>query len=296
MKLGIIGGYGFLGYKMANIARDKGIEVLLGGKKKHLMNDGFAFQGVDITNKEETDAFVSCKDIDVVVLTAAISNVDLCERNEKMAFLVNADGPANVANACVQYGVKLVYISTDFVFDGLNGSYTEDAVPNPINVYGKSKLAGEQVVSRTSSDVLICRTSVLYGNREPFQHENFAQWVKNQLIKKNTITIARDQYNSPTLVDDVAGIILKLVKEYKRGIWHTVGSQCVSRYDFSVKIARSFGFDDTLIRPIVQLKQIAPRPKNACLNIDKVKGEMGIVPLGVDEGITLLKKDDVGQL
>ncbi|MHA1679836.1 MAG: SDR family oxidoreductase [Promethearchaeota archaeon] len=285
MNVGILGGYGFLGYTLAEVMREGGCHVCLGDIKRPILDD-FEFYKVDITKYNQISKFISDLDLDVVILTAAITNVDFCEDNEELAMEINGRGPGKVAKACQDNNAKMVLISTDFVFDGMKGNYSESDRTNPISVYGKTKLEGEvQVQKYIPDNHLICRTSVLYGINKPFQHTNFVLWVKEQLEGGKKISVTRSQNNNPTLVDDLAEMIYELVKQNKKGTWHTVGSECLNRYEFAIKIAQFFNLDEMNIQKIDKFTQKAKRPALACLSIEKIRKELKYNPADVNHGL-----------
>jgi len=170
---------------------------------------------------------------DVVVHTAAFTNVDRCELDRKKAYQINVEGTRNVALGA--RNSKVVYISTDYIFDGEVGMYHENDKPNPVSYYGQTKFEGEQIVQDICDNYIIARTSVLYGWHTRL---NFVSWVIHELQKGNKINIVTDQFNSPTLVDDLAEQIIMLIERDKRGIFHTAGGERISRYEFVNDIVR----------------------------------------------------------
>ncbi len=178
---------------------------------------------------------------DAVIHAAAETNVDKCETDKTSAWNINALGTRNVAEACAKVSAKLIYISTDYVFDGDKGAYSEEDEANPINHYGMTKLKGEEFVRALPLEFVIARTSVIYGWHP--KKSNFTTWVIDSLANRRQISVVDDQYNSPTLSNDLSEILRRMLLQGARGIYHTVGSDRVSRYDFALKIAEVFGLD-----------------------------------------------------
>ena len=281
-----------------------GASGLLGGKLVNLLS-----QDYEVTPTHNTDALhhnsmrmnivdgdgVSrvlvevCPD--VVVHTAAETNVDKCEASKEWAWSINAEGTRNIAEACIDIGARLVYVSTDYVFDGYKGLYSEDDQANPINYYGFTKLEGEGFVRGLCEDFIIARTSVLYGWHQ--RKLNFATWVIDSLRNQKPIPVAEDHYNSPTLADDLAEIISRMVGRNAGGVYHTAGGERVSRYEFALKIAETFGLDRSLVSPVKMgdLKSwIAKRPRDSSLCVDKLQEEIGIQPLDLTEALRRMRE------
>lgn len=203
----------------------------------------------------------------VIVHTAALTNVDYCEDHHDEAMAINALGTKNVADAAKKFNAKMIYVSTDFVFDGRGSMYREDDPVNPISYYAYTKLLGEYYVLGLDN-YAIARTSVVYGNAR----QNFVTWVRDSLKAGNTIKVVNDQFNTPTLSVDCAEAIRALLINDARGIYHTAGAERVSRYEFALKIARFYGLDESLIQPVTSdtLKQTARRPADSSLDTTKV--------------------------
>ena len=203
---------------------------------------------MNITDKNEVKRVFSQVKPEVVIHTAAETNVDKCESDRGYALRVNAEGTKTLAEACNQVGARIVYVSTDYVFDGEKGVYSEEDEPNPVNYYGLTKLMGEKYVAEFCEGFVILRTSVLYG----VHHEkpNFAMWVIAALNERKSFTVVEDHYNSPTFADNLAEVILEIVDKGLKGFYHTAGSERISRYGFALKIAEAFSFDAALIQPI----------------------------------------------
>lgn len=222
---------------------------------------------LDIADREGVfDAVVKLRP-QAIVHTAALTNVDYCEDHREEAMGVNALGTKNVADAARKYGAKMIYVSTDFVFDGKGSMYREDEPVNPISYYAYSKLLGEYYVLGLD-DYAICRTSVVYGNAR----QNYVTWVRDSLKANARIRVVNDQYNTPTLSIDCAEAILALLKNDARGIYHTAGAERASRYEFALRIAKFYGLDEGLIEPVTSdtLNQKAKRPMDSSLDTTKV--------------------------
>jgi len=246
---------------------------------------------MDIVDGGEVARVLSRVKAELVVHAAAETNVDKCEINKKLAWSVNAEGTRNISAACGKIGAKLIYVSTDYVFDGEKGLYSEDDEANPINHYGVTKLEGENSVRELCEDFIIARTSVLYGWHP--SKVNFATWVIDSLRNGREISAVEDHYNSPTLADNLAETILRIMRMDVAGVYHLAGSERISRYGFAIKIAEVFELDRSLIAPVKMddLKVwVAKRPTDSSLSVNKAKHELQASLLDIREGLRRMRR------
>ncbi len=245
---------------------------------------------LDIRNKSEVEITIQKLKPTVIFLPAAISNVEWCQLNEKEAYLTNVLGTMNVVDAVERHGGKLIYYSTEYVFDGRNGPYSENDTPNPINVYGQQKLEAEQYVMLKLQNALILRTTVLYGWEK--KGKNFTQRFIDTLRKGNEFRVPIDQISSPTSIDDLIAQTIILIEKKCFGIYNTVGRDVMNRYEFALLICSKFGLNSKLCLgvPTYDLRQIAPRPLKAGLNTDKLQKETHYEPLTVKQGLELMNR------
>ena len=289
MKILVIGGSGMLGQQLVYFLKQQDFDVYATYFSEPINEDGF--YPLDITNKNDTECFVKEIKPDVVVLTAAFTNVDKCEQQKETAFSINVNGTANVANACEAVGAKMVYVSTDYVFNGEKGNYKETDRTDPIGYYGFTKLNGEKQVQNICSDYIIARTSVLYGIHKP----NFVTWMISELERNKPISIVTNQIISPTHTLDLSEQILALLREDANGVFHTAGGEIISRFDFAVQTAKLFDFDVALVTPTVmnEMNWLAQRPKDSSLNVSKISKFKK--PYRVKKALGLLKEVVVGE-
>ena len=278
-KILIIGANGFLG---KNILRTRHKNKVLSQESTYIaadlqnsnIDENLPFYFIDITNDNDTLKKIIKISPDIIILTAAMTDVDQNEREKDLATKINTDGPKNVIKACKKLDAKLLLLSTDFVFDGFKqGYYTEEDIPNPLSHYAKTKNDAELAIIQSDIDFIICRTAVLYGwNSEKF---NFITWLIDKLEKNEHIKLVKNQINNPTYVRNLSEIILKLIEKDAKGIYHTVGSEALNRYEMALKCAEIFYLDKELINPIENFIQLAIRPKNAALDVTKLKKILG---------------------
>lgn len=220
---------------------------------------------LDITQASAVETMISSFQPDVLVNTAGYTNVDKAEEEPEKAFLINAQGVANLANSAQKHGVRMIHFSSDYVFDGKqNSPYQEGDSPNPINQYGRSKLAGETLALAASPTTLILRTSGVFsefGN-------NFMQDILHKLRNKQTIAVVDDQICCPTYAGDLADMVITLIQDYpaERGIVHYCSQNAISWYDFARQIAHIAGLDSTLIQAAKSTNQPTKRPPYSALN------------------------------
>ena len=242
---------------------------------------------LDMTSEIELEAFYKKYKPKNTYMPAFIPGVDLCETDKKVCE-INERGVRNVANACKKHNSKLIFFSSDYIFDGKNGPYSESANANPINEYGRIKFLCEEMVKEVK-DYLIIRTTVVYGYEK--DSKNFLMTLSNDLMKKMEKNVPNDQMGNPTHVKDLSIITINLVESGMNGIYNVVGPDYCSRYIFALKIARTFGLDEKLIKPIPteKLNQAAKRPLKGGLIIDKIRKEINANPSGMDIVLNELK-------
>lgn len=228
---------------------------------------------------------------DVVLLCAALTNVDRCESEQELAFAVNARGPETVAGLCAEHRAKLVFFSSDYVFDGTRGPYAEDDPPSPVDYYGRTKLEAEQRIRARLADHLICRTTVVYGVEAA--GKNFGLSLVRMLEAGRARRVPTDQIGNPTYALNLAQMVEALVAAKAQGIFNTVGPDLVSRCDFALAICRQFGLDERLVVPVTtgELQQPARRPLQAGLRTEKICALIPVKPVGIAEGLALFKKE-----
>ncbi|MBI5065250.1 sugar nucleotide-binding protein [Candidatus Woesearchaeota archaeon] len=280
-KVLIVGANGFLGNKLVKVfSKEFAVEGTYHCQSKENLIQ------LDITNSEQTRELIKKLNPELILLTAAETNVDLCEKNPEYAKKFHVSGIKNVVDNCNDR--KLVYYSTDSVFDGEKGDYVETDTPNPINVYAKTKLEGEKHV-KSLEDHLVLRTCMLYSDQP--DSPKFINWLIKNLSENKEVKVATDLHGTPTLIDDLANATLELIKEEKKGTYHVAGSSALSCYDMALRVADVFNFDKNLILPVKNkdLKRAAPRPEYGTLDISKLASE-GIKMSTLLEGLLKIKE------
>jgi dTDP-4-dehydrorhamnose reductase len=251
---------------------------LMGVLLSSLPNDeviGWDIEEIDIQKEEDTAFKMEKLRPDMVIHIAAYTDVDGCESNGEKAFAVNAEGTKHVALAASRCRAKMVYLSTDYVFDGNKREpYLESDPPHPMNVYGRSKLKGEQYVQTWVKDSLIIRTQWLYGR----YGKNFVTSILRQASEKKVLSIVNDQIGSPTYTADLAKAISALIQFDTHGIFHVANSDLCTWYTFGQAILKLSGMDKVRVIPISSKEsgRLAIRPSYSVLNCQKLKKETGL--------------------
>ena len=238
---------------------------------------------LDITNEYQVKTIIAENDPDIIVHLAAMTNVDGCELNPDQAYEVNVRGTVNLLN---HFNGKFVLLSTDYVFDGNEGPYSENDTVNPKNVYGKTELEAERKVREFSADWLILRTNVVWNIGGQYK-ASFVDWLVEELDEGNQVRIVTDQWNNPTHTEDLGCVINELLKHDASGLYHYGSAEVLNRYDFARLIANIYNLDENLIKPIMtqELNQLAKRPLRSGLKTNKIERDFAIIPAVLREDI-----------
>ena len=291
MKLLITGASGLLGSKLSELAISNNHDVY------SAYNQNKPHRGTpihfDVSKKNAVEKMFEKIKPKAVVHAAALTNVDKCELEKELAWKINVEGTRYTAELCKKHRAFLVYISTDYVFNGEKGIYKENDNPDPINHYGLTKLKGEELSRNLANEHCIARASVIYGSIPATGKINFALWLLNKLKRKEKVKIVIDQWNSPTLNTNLANMILEVLERKLTGIFHLAGATRLNRYEFAKFLAETFSLDKNLITPVPskEIKWIAKRPKDASLNVNKAHQKLKNKPLKIHEALTEMKKE-----
>lgn len=274
-----------MGSKVAELGLQKGHEVF-SGYAHHLPEYGAA---VKIDLRSDSSLLEAVKAIipDVIIHTAALTDVDSCEMDKNLAYRMNVQATKTLAESAREVGAFTVYTSTDYVFNGFGGMYREDDATDPVNYYGCSKLLGEPYCDS------VARTCVIYGSRQASGKVNFALWILERLRKGEVVKVVTDQYITPTINTNLALMVLELASRRLKGVYHLAGATRISRYDFAVELARTFGFDvDLIIKSrMSEMKWAAKRPADSSLDTSKAFRCLDAKPWRNEEGLRTLKTE-----
>lgn len=285
----VTGGSGLLGCNLV-LAAIEDHDVVAVSRQHSLQWLGVENVQADLSEESMATQVLETINPDWVVHCAAGTNVDECERNPEWAFLLNREMASYVARAAHSLGARLVHISTDAVFDGVQGDYNEEATPNPISHYGQSKLEGEEAVKSAHPGAVVIRTNFYGWNALP--KKSLAEWFLDHLETGRPCIGFSDVFVTPILANNFAEIILRTLEVKLEGVYHVGGSECVDKYTFGVRLAEVFGLDHTVISPSsVEAAHLdAPRSKKLCLDSTKISSALGVDLPDLADGMTKFKQ------
>lgn len=293
MKILVTGSNGLLGQKLVTLLQQKeNVQLIATARSASVqpIKQG-SFQLLDVTDSASVNAVITDTKPDVIIHTAAMTQVDDCEIKRDACTLNNVTAVEYLVEACKKNNVHLVHVSTDFIFDGSTGPLDELAKPNPINFYGESKLAAEQIIQKSNISWSILRTVLVYGITKDLGRSNIVLWVKKSLEEGKTISVVNDQWRTPTLAEDLAmGCYLAATKKAK-GVFNISGKDFVTPYDIAMKTAEFFKLDSSLIKATdsTQFKQAARRPLKTGFIIDKANRELSYKPHSFEQGLKIIQ-------
>lgn len=285
MRILITGASGLLGINLALLA-SKDHEVVGGVNSRMIRTDRFEVRQVDLTEVGAVTNLIGEVKPDWVVHCVAVASIDESEKQPELAQRLNAELPGEVAAAAKEVGAQLAHISTDAVFDGIRGNFTEEDETNPLNVYAKTKLAGEQAVLEVYPEAAVVRVNFFgwsIGGRR-----SLAEFFYNNLQEGKPMKGFTDSLFCSMLVNDLSGVLLGMLEKELSGVYHAVSPEAMSKYDFGVGIAEKFGFDPGLIEPISvgDAGLAATRSPNLTLRTDKLQEALGHKLPTISDGLT----------
>jgi len=293
MKVLITGANGLLGQKLIALLHQKeGVEVIAtsrGGARIQELDEA-QYHALDVTDNATVIDLFSKLQPDVVIHTAAMTQVDDCELNQEECKVANIEAVRNVVAGCQAINSHLIHLSTDFIFDGSEGPLTEDAEPGPVNFYGETKLAAEKLIVESGISYGIARTVLVYGIVPGLSRSNIILWVKDSLEKNKNINVVDDQWRTPTLVEDLAEGCWLMAKIKATGIFNISGEDMLTPYDMAQMVAEHFQLNNKLINRANSstFSQPAKRPAKTGFNIDKAVKELGYKPHSFKQGIEII--------
>tara|TARA_B100000809_G_C15095700_1_gene514888 strand:- start:63 stop:947 length:885 start_codon:yes stop_codon:yes gene_type:complete len=290
MKVLITGTNGLLGQKIVAQLKDAEIDFIatsLGSNRNSNCEDS-NYHSLDITIKDDVVHLINKYKPTHIINTAAVTNVDFCEDNHELCKKVNVDAVQFMFDVSEVNDIHFIHLSTDFVFDGENGPYSEEDKTNPLSIYAKSKNNSEKIlINSTYTNWSIVRTIIVYGEGENLSRSNIILWAKEALLKGESLTIVDDQFRSPTWAGDLAWACIQTAKLNAFGIFHISGPTVYSIYELVCLIADFYGNNKDLIKPIksTTLNQKAQRPPNTGFVLDKAFMELKYKPKTLIESL-----------
>jgi dTDP-4-dehydrorhamnose reductase len=291
LKLLITGASGLFGSKLAELATARQYAVCSGYNRDNPAH-GTSFQ-FDVSDKSRVEKVFKKVNPEFVVHAAALTDVDKCEMNKELAWKINVEGTRNIVETVKATRAFLVYISTDYVFNGETGRYKETDNTDPINYYGYTKFRAEELVNNTIDERCVARASVIYGSTPAAGKVNFALWVLKKLRRNEPTKIVVDQWNSPTLNTNMAEMTLEIIERKLTGIFHLSGATRISRYDFAKQIAETFNLDSNLLSSTTssEFSWAAKRPKDSSLDTSKAQKILKNSPLQINQALERMRQE-----
>lgn len=289
----VTGSNGLLGQKItAAILSGKQFNLVATskGENRFKIKQGYAYAEMDILDPANVREVLERYRPDAIIHTAALTNVDKCEMEKELAYALNVEAVKTLITICEEYDIQLVHLSTDFIFDGLNGPYLESDVPNPLSYYGKTKLEAEELMKNASCKWAVLRTIIVYGIISDESRSNIVLWAKGALEKGTPIRVVNDQWRMPTLAEDLADACLLVVEKDAHGVFNISGRDMMSISELVFKVADFWNLNKELITEIsaASLNQPAPRPVKTGFILDKAIHELGYAPRSFEQGLALL--------
>ena len=293
----ITGSNGLLGQKLVQQLHAKPNYKLIAtskGANRISSIAGFVYEQVDITDPDQVKNVFAKHQPDILINTAAMTNVDACEDDKKGCWEMNVNAVEYLLAESEKYGTHFIHLSTDFVFDGENGPYSESDLPKPLSYYGESKFASEKVLQNSEyKNWAIARTIIVYGLVEQMSRSNIVLWAKGALEKGDPINVVDDQFRSPTLAIDLAKGCILIADKQAKGVYHLSGKDLMSILELVNRVADFFKLDKSSITPIksTTLNQTAKRPPKTGFVLGKAIQELGYDPVTFEEGLAIVSQE-----
>lgn len=294
-KIVITGSNGLLGQTLVNLLmkapENYSVFGLSKGDNRMNRND-FLYYDIDITNYSQLEQCITYIKPSFIINTAAMTNVDTCELKPEECNNLNIEAVKYLTQICTKLNIHFIQISTDFIFDGSKGVYKETDLPNPLSIYGHSKLKAENIVKNSGVNFSILRTILVYGKGVNLKRNNIVLWVKDMLENNKEITIVDDQYRMPTYVEDLAMACKLIVDKNISGVYHISSNVLLSVFEIANQIADVFGLNKKLIKPISTktLNQKAKRPQKTGFDLSKTIKELDFQPTSFLLGLKRFKQ------
>lgn len=294
-KILITGSNGLLGQTLVNLLmkEPENYSVVGLSKGENRMNrSDFLYYDIDITNFDKLKECISYIQPSIIINTAAMTSVDVCEVKPEKCNQINIEAVRYLTQISAKFNIHFIQISTDFIFDGINGFYKETDLPNPLSIYGNSKLRAENIIKSSGVNFSILRTILVYGKVNHSKRSNIVLWVKEMLEKNKEISIVNDQFRMPTYVEDLATACKLVLDKEAKGVYHISSNKLLSIFEIANQIAAVFGLNKKLIKPVSTktLNQKAIRPLKTGFDLSKTTRDLEFHSTSFLEGLKRFKQ------
>ncbi|WP_316840437.1 SDR family oxidoreductase [Pedobacter gandavensis] len=291
----VTGSNGLLGQKITErVLATKQFNLIATSKgaNRYPIKEGYVYAEMDILNASNVEEIVGKYKPDAIIHTAAMTNVDTCEAQKELAYELNVKAVETLIKESEKLDVQLIHLSTDFVFDGENGPYDEEAPTCPVSYYGETKVAAEEALKKSNCKWAVLRTIIVYGIVSDMSRSNIILWAKAALEKGESINVVNDQWRMPTLAEDLADCCLLAVAKNAQGIYNASGKDMMSISELVYKVADFWNLDKGLIKEVsaATLNQTAKRPARTGFILDKTIHDLGYNPHSFEQGLELLNQ------
>lgn len=289
----VTGSNGLLGQKLTEkVLKEGGVNLVATskGENRYPVKEGYQYSTMDILNADEVRTVIEGYEPDVIIHTAAMTNVDTCHEQRELAYQLNVEAVDRLVKLCEEHNIQLVHLSTDFVFDGENGPYDELAAVNPVSYYGETKLKAEELIKNSKAKWVILRTILVYGIVSDMSRSNIVLWAKGALEKGQPLNIVNDQWRMPTLAEDLADICFLAIEHDAQGVFNASGKDLMSISELVARVADYWKLDKRLINEVSgdTLNQAAKRPLRTGFILDKAMTELNYHPHSFEEGLAIV--------
>lgn len=291
----VTGSNGLLGQKLIGLLKDQ-INLETWGTSRGANRlpyaEGYQYFSADLTVETEVENMLAAVKPDILIHTAAMTHVDVCEGDKEGCWLSNVTAVEYLLKGCEKHHIFLLHLSTDFIFDGQSGPYHEEDEPCPVNFYGWSKYAAEKLIQRSNVRWAIARTVLVYGIAHDMSRSNLILWVKKSLQQGKNIQVVSDQFRTPTLAEDLAKGCLLIADQEAEGIFHISGKDFLTPYEMAVETAKFYSLNTALLAETnaLSFKEPAMRPPRTGFIIDKAVDQLGFQPVSFAEGLSIMSR------
>ncbi|MCG3167377.1 MAG: dTDP-4-dehydrorhamnose reductase [Bacteroidia bacterium] len=289
----VTGSNGLLGQKIVyKLLQRNDVNLIAAskGENRLIEKNGYTYINLDISKSEDVLAAIEKFQPQVIINTAAMTNVDECETKREECWGANVTAVENFVKAINGSAIHFIHLSTDFVFDGQAGPYREEDQPNPLSYYALSKYEAEKILQKSNISWAILRTIIVYGIVDNMSRSNVVLWAKGALEKGQSINVVDDQFRSPTLAEDLADACISAADKHAKGIYHVSGKDIMSILELVYRVADFWKLDKSIVKPIKSdtLNQAAKRPPRTGFILDKAYRELDYKPHSFEEGLQIL--------